>query len=242
MTATQYEEVLEKLRALADPESLAGMAGYGIRTGRSWGVTLPKMRSLAREIGVSHRLAERLWDAGIRETRLLATMVDDPKVLTEEQAERWVKDLDSWDVCDGCCMFLARAELAPRKCVEWSARDEEFVKRAGFVVMARLAVGDETAGDELFEGFLPIIKRESTDQRNYVRKGVNWALRQIGKRNPALNRKAIETAREIQRMDSRSARWIASDALRELTGQAVQERLLAKSLTSKLRAGPDHRR
>ncbi len=242
MTAAQYEEVLEKLRALADPESLAGMAGYGIRTGRSWGVTLPKMRSLAREIGVSHRLEERLWDAGIRETRLLATMVDDPKVLTEEQAERWVKDLDSWDVCDGCCMFLARAELAPRKCVEWSARDEEFVKRAGFVVMARLAVGDETAGDELFEGFLPIIKRESTDQRNYVRKGVNWALRQIGKRNPALNRKAIETAREIQRMDSRSARWIASDALRELTGQAVQERLLAKSLTSKLRAGPDHRR
>ncbi|HJN85838.1 MAG: DNA alkylation repair protein [Dehalococcoidia bacterium] len=242
MTAAQYEEVLEKLRALADPESLAGMAGYGIRTGRSWGVTLPKMRSLAREIGVSHRLAERLWDAGIRETRLLATMVDDPKVLTEEQAERWVKDLDSWDVCDGCCMFLARAELAPRKCVEWSARDEEFVKRAGFVVVARLAVGDETAGDELFEGFLPIIKRESTDQRNYVRKGVNWALRQIGKRNPALNRKAIETAREIQRMDSRSARWIASDALRELTGQAVQERLLAKSLTSKLRAGPDHRR
>ena len=242
MTAAQYEEVLEKLRALADPESLAGMAGYGIRTGRSWGVTLPKMRSLAREIGVSHRLAERLWDAGIRETRLLATMVDDPKVLTEEQAERWVKDLDSWDVCDGCCMFLARAELAPRKCVEWSTRDEEFVKRAGFVVMARLAVGDETAGDELFEGFLPIIKRESTDQRNYVRKGVNWALRQIGKRNPALNRKAIETAREIQRMDSRSARWIASDALRELTGQAVQERLLAKSLTSKLRAGPDHRR
>ena len=242
MTAAQYEEVLEKLRALADPESLAGMAGYGIRTGRSWGVTLPKMRSLAREIGVSHRLAERLWDAGIRETRLLATMVDDPKVLTEEQSERWVKDLDSWDVCDGCCMFLARAELAPRKCVEWSARDEEFVKRAGFVVVARLAVGDETAGDELFEGFLPIIKRESTDQRNYVRKGVNWALRQIGKRNPALNRKAIETAREIQRMDSRSARWIASDALRELTGQAVQERLLAKSLTSKLRAGPDHRR
>ncbi len=242
MTAAQYEEVLEKLRALADPESLAGMAGYGIRTGRSWGVTLPKMRSLAREIGVSHRLAERLWDAGIRETRLLATMVDDPKVLTEEQAERWVKDLDSWDVCDGCCMFLARAELAPRKCVEWSTRDEEFVKRAGFVVVARLAVGDETAGDELFEGFLPIIKRESTDQRNYVRKGVNWALRQIGKRNPALNRKAIETAREIQRMDSRSARWIASDALRELTGQAVQERLLAKSLTSKLRAGPDHRR
>ncbi len=109
-------------------------------------------------------------------------------------------------------------------------------------MVARLAVGDETAGDELFEGFLPIIKRESTDQRNYVRKGVNWALRQIGKRNPALNRKAIETAREIQRMDSRSARWIASDALRELTGQAVQERLLAKSLTSKLRAGPDHRR
>jgi 3-methyladenine DNA glycosylase AlkD len=228
VTAARYEEVLEKLKALADPESLAGMAGFGISTSRSWGVTLPKMRSLAREIGVSHRLAERLWEAGIRETRLLATMVDDPKVLTEEQAERWVKELDSWDVCDGCCMYLARAEFAPRKCVEWSAREEEFVKRAGFVIMARLAVGDKKAGDELFEGFLPIIKRESIDQRNYVKKAVNWALRQIGKRNLALNRTAIETGRDIQRMDSRSARWIASDALRELTGQAVQERLLAK--------------
>ena len=123
---------------------------------------------------------------------------------------------------------MARAEFAPRKCVEWSAREEEFVKRAGFVIMARLAVGDKKAGDELFEGFLPIIKRESIDQRNYVKKAVNWALRQIGKRNLALNRTAIETGRDIQRMDSRSARWIASDALRELTGQAVQERLLAK--------------
>ncbi len=239
MTSAQYDEVLEKLRALSDPESLAGMAGFGISTGRSWGVTLPKMRSLAREIGVSHPLAEQLWGTGIRETMLLATMVDDPKLVTEEQAERWVGDLGGWDVCDGCCMFLARAELAPRKCVEWSAREEEFVKRAGFVVMARLAVGDKKAGDELSEGFLPIIKRESIDQRNYVMKGVNWALRQIGKRNPALNRKAIETARKIQRMDSRSARWIASDALRELTGEAVQERLVAKSLTKKPRAGPD---
>ena len=228
MAPGQYDETLEKLKGLANPANLAGMAGFGINTGRSLGVSVSKLREVAKEIGVDRGLALQLWEAGIRETRLLATMIDDPKEITEEQAESWVNDLDSWDVCDGCCMLLQRTGFAAQKCVEWSAREGEFVKRAGFALMARLAVTDKSAGDERFHGFLSIIQRESTDGRNYVKKGVSWALRQIGKRSQALNRRAIETAREIQRMDSRSARWIASDALRELTSQSVQERLLAK--------------
>jgi 3-methyladenine DNA glycosylase AlkD len=233
MASGRYDEILGELKALEDPANLAGMARFGINTGRSLGVTVSKLREVAKEIGVDHELARQLWDAGIRETRLLATMIDDPNEVTEEQAESWINDLDSWDVCDGCCMLLQRTGFAAQKCIEWSSRDGEFVKRAGFVLMARLAFTDKSADDELFDGFLCIIKRESTDGRNYVKKGVNWALRQIGKRSLALNRRAIETAREIRRMDSRSARWIASDALRELTSQSVQERLLAKKCVGK---------
>jgi 3-methyladenine DNA glycosylase AlkD len=146
--------------------------------------------------------------------------------VTEKQLERMVMDLDSWDICDHCCsdIFLS-SRFSRKKAVEWSAREEEFVKRAGFSLMARLAVRDKKAGDELFEGFLPIIIREANDERNYVKKAVNWALRQIGKRNIKLNKKAIQTAKKIQKMDSKSARWIAADALRELEGEKVQERL-----------------
>ena len=145
---------------------------------------------------------------------------------TEEQMERWANDFDSWDVCDQCCMNLfKKTKFAYQKAVEWSSNDKEFVKRAAFVLMARLAVSHKQATDGQFEPFFPIIKREAGDNRNFVRKAVNWALRQIGKRNLNLNRRAIQTAEDIQRMDSRSARWIASDALRELTSQAVQQRL-----------------
>ncbi len=140
--------------------------------------------------------------------------------------DEWVKDFDNWEVCDQCCMNLfEKTEFAYQKCFQWSAREEEFVKRAGFVLMARLAVSDKKASDEEFEQFFPAIKREADDNRNYVKKGINWALRQIGKRNLSLNEKAIEVAGEIKKMDSKSARWIAADALRELTGQGVQARL-----------------
>ena len=153
-------------------------------------------------------------------------MIDDPKIATEEQLESWVKDFDSWDVCDQCCMNLFKnTGLAYRKADEWSESDEEFVKRAGFVLMACLAVSDKKAADKQFEVFLPIIKREASDNRNFVKKAVNWALRQIGKRNANLNRKAIETSKEIENLDSRSAKWIASDAIRELTSESVRKRL-----------------
>ncbi len=224
-------DILEHLESLADPGALEGMARYGIGTQRAFGVKVPHLRKLAKRIGTDHALAGQLWDAAYRETRILASMVDDPAQVTEEQAEAWAADFADWEVCDQCCMNLfAYLPFARRKAVEWAAREEEFVKRAGFALMARLAVSDKQAGDEVFEAFLPIIRREAGDGRNFVRKAVNWALRQIGKRNLALNAKAIATAEEIARMEAKSARWVASDALRELTGEKVQERLRARGL------------
>jgi 3-methyladenine DNA glycosylase AlkD len=220
------EDILNKLKALSNPEAVAGMARFGINPENILGISIPTLRGLARGIGKDHALAQELWSSGIHEARILASMIDDPKTVTEEQMEAWVKDFDSWDVCDQCCMNLfEKTEFAYQKCVEWSSRRDEFVKRAGFALMARLAVSDKRAGDEEFMKFLPIIKRESVDDRNYVRKAVNWSLRQIGKRNRSLNRAATMTAKEIQKIDSKSARWIASDALRELTSEKVQRRL-----------------
>jgi 3-methyladenine DNA glycosylase AlkD len=222
----EYDNILKKLKTLSNSKAVEGMAKYGITAKSTYGVSIPNLRKIAKETGVNHDLAQQLWASDIRETRILASMVDDLKMVTEEQMERWVKDFDYWEICDQCCMNLfEKARFAYQKCVEWSSREEEFVKRAGFVLMARLAVSDKKAKDRQFENFLPIIKREATDNRNFVKKAVNWALRQIGKRNLTLNRKAIETAREIQKTDSRSAKWIASDAIRELTSEAVQKRL-----------------
>lgn len=220
------EDVLDRLNALANPENVAGMARYGISTKGTLGVSVPKLRKLAKEIGRDHALALALWASGVHEARTLAVLVDDPRQVSEAQMEAWVADFDSWDVCDGCCSDLFdRTPFAYGKAVEWSAREEEFVKRAAFALMAALAVHEKKAPDERFTAFLPVIKRESTDDRNFVRKAVNWALRQIGKRNRALNAAAIATAREIREIDSRAARWIAADALRELTGDKVQRRL-----------------
>lgn len=225
----RYKEVLRKLKSLSNPEAVEGMARYGINPNNNYGVSVSALRSLAKDIGRDHQLALRLWSSGIHDARILATMVDDPKKVTEEQMERWVKDLDSWDVCDECCGNLFRnTAFAHQKALEWSSREEEFVKRAGFALMARLAVHDKKTDDDRLEKFLPIIKREAKDDRNYVKKAVNWALRQIGKRNLYLNKMAIKTAEEIQRMDSKSAKWIASNAIRELTSDTIQNRLRRK--------------
>lgn len=222
----RFEEVLRELESLADAKAVEGMARFGISSKNTYGVSIPRLRVVAKKIGRNHVLAQQLWSSGIHEARILAGMIDSAEVVTEEQMESWVKEFDSWDVCDQVCSNLFdKTKLAHRKAVEWSRRREEFVKRAGFVLMAALSVHDKKAKDEAFLKFLPIIKRESIDDRNFVKKAVNWALRQIGKRNIALNRAAVATAEEIQRMDSKSARWIASDALRELTGEAVQEKL-----------------
>jgi 3-methyladenine DNA glycosylase AlkD len=205
------------------------MARFGITTRKVFGVSTPDLRKMAREIGKNHDLAQELWSVDVLETRGLAFLIDDPSEVTEKQMEQWVREFDNWAVCDGCCANLFdKTVFAWKKAVEWSQRKREFEKRAAFTLMAALAVHDKKAADKEFVSFLPIIKREAKDERNFVKKAVNWALRQIGKRNLALNKKAIQTAREIQRMNSRSAKWIAADALRELTSTAVQRRLAGK--------------
>ena len=222
----QYEDVLNQLKSLADPKAVEGMARFGISPQKAYGISMPTLRKMAKTIGKSPELAQQLWVSSIHEARILASLIDDPQQVTEAQMEDWVKDFDSWDVCDQCCGNLFdRTILAHQKALEWSSRPEEFVKRAGFVLMAGLAVHNKKATDDSFLEFLPAIKREATDERNFVKKAVNWALRQIEKRNLNLNRVAIQTAQDIQTIDSKSARWIAHDALRELTGEKVQRRL-----------------
>ncbi len=225
----EISEILEMLEGLSDPKAIEGMARFGISPRQTFGIKIPVLRKMAREIGRDHELAQALWSHDIRETRILASMIDEPKKVTANQMDHWTQDFDYWEICDQCCMNLfEKTEFAYEKAVEWSRDAREFVKRAGFVMMARLAVSDKKADDEVFKAFLPIIKRGAVDERNMVKKGVNWALRQVGKRNSWLNRLAIETADEIQKMDSKAAKWVASDALRELTSEAVQERLQGK--------------
>jgi 3-methyladenine DNA glycosylase AlkD len=224
----QLKEVLAELKALADPQAAAGMAKYGIKADRALGVSIPKLQGLAKKSGKNHGLAKNLWSSGIHEARILACMVDDPHQVTEHQLERWVQEFDSWDLCDQCCNRLfGKTKYAGQKALEWAGRPQEFVKRAGFVLMAVLAVHAPKATDPQFDSFFKLIKKEACDERNFVKKAVNWALRQIGKRNPALNKKAVGVAEEIKQFDSRAARWVAGDALRELTGAKVQKRLSA---------------
>ncbi|MFH1199825.1 MAG: DNA alkylation repair protein [Candidatus Micrarchaeota archaeon] len=219
--------IVRSLKSRRNAANIAGMARFGISTKNTLGVSVPVLRSMAMEIGKDHELALQLWKTGIHEARLLAGFIDDPAKVTEAQMESWAADFDSWDTTDQVCGNLFdRTPFAYNKAVEWSAREEEFVKRAGFALMAALAVHDKKAGDGKFLKFLPIIAREATDERNFVRKAVNWALRQIGKsRNRRLHAAAIASAKEIARTDSKAAKWIAADALRELAGPAVQKRL-----------------
>lgn len=220
------EEVLKKLKAKARPDQLEGMARYGMVAERRLGVSVPDMRKIAKELGRDHKLALELWKKGIPEARILAAMIDEPEKLTEKQMEDWVKDINSWDVCDQVCANLfEKTSLAWKKILDWSEREEEFVKRTAFALIACLAWHDKEAEDEKFIKLFPVIRRGATDERNFVKKAVNWALRNIGKRNPNLNKAAIKTAKEIQRIDSKASRWIASDAIRELESESVQRRL-----------------
>jgi 3-methyladenine DNA glycosylase AlkD len=228
-----YAEILPKMKSYYNPRNIAGMARYGINVEKAFGVPTPVLRRMAREIRGDHKLAERLWASGIHDAKGLAGLVDDPAQVTEEQMERWARDFDSWDVVDGTCNNLFRmTSFAYQKAVEWTARDEEYIKRAGFVLMACLAVHDKAAKDSVFERYLRLIKTGATDERNFVKKAVNWALRQIGKRNLRLRESAIKTGKDIQRLDSRAARWIAADALRELTSEKTVAMIRARSAPS----------
>jgi len=220
------EEVLEKLKSNSRPDQLEGMARYGMAVERRLGVSIPDIRKIAKELGKDNKLALELWKTGIAEARIIAAMIDAPEKLTEGQMEDWVKDINSWDVCDQVCMNLfEKTPLAWQKIIDWSEREEEFVKRTAFALIACLAWHDKKAEDEKFIELFPVIIRGAVDERNFVKKAVNWALRNIGKRNLNLNKAAINAAKEIHRLDSKAARWIAFDTLRELESEAVQMRL-----------------
>jgi 3-methyladenine DNA glycosylase AlkD len=220
------EEVIAYLKAHGNPKNVEGMARYGIASANTLGVTMPITRGLAKQIKKDHVLALQLWDTGIHEARILAALVDDYKQVSAAQMEKWVLGIDSWDVCDQLCgNLLYRTPYAYDKAVEWAQREEEFVRRAGFVLMTQLAVKDKKADDARFEAFYPLIKQYASDERNFVRKAINWAVRQIGKRSRRLNASAIKLSEEIREIDSKAARWIAADALRELTSETIQRRL-----------------
>ena len=222
-------DVIKHLSAQSNPGNIAGMARFGINPKNTLGVPIPVIRQLAKSIGKNHELALELWSSEIHEARILACLVADPAKMTKSLMNAWTKEFDSWDVCDQCCSNLFdKTPFAYDVATKWSGAKQEFVKRAGFVMMAVLAVHDKQAPDEKFEPFFDLIELHATDERNFVKKAVNWALRQIGKRNRTLNKRAIATAERLLLTDSKAARWIARDALRELKGDAVNERLKRK--------------
>lgn len=228
-----HKKIISQLKSHKNPKNIAGMARFGISAKNTLGVSMPYLRNLAKEIRKEakadkkgaenrHNLAFELWNSKIHEARILASMIDEPDLVSEKQMEKWARDFDSWDVCDQVCMNLFdKTEFAWVMPFEWSKQKEEFVKRAGFALIAALAFHDKSSEDKKFLKFFSAIKREAIDERNFVRKAVNWALRQIGKRNKNLCREAIKLAREIQdaHPKSKSANWIAGDAIRELKGK-----------------------
>lgn len=228
--------VLRQLRHLANPAVAKGAERFGIKGVKMLGISAPHIRALAKSIGMNQKLSLALWPTGFLEARALASLIGDPAIVSKSQMERWVRDLDNWAVCDACCGELfVYTPYAIENALRWSSQKKEFVKRAGFVMMASMAVHRKELADDKFFPMLQAMRRESTDERNFVRKAVNWALRQIGKRNSNLNNLAIAMAKEIGAIDSRSARWIAADALRELQSPAVRRRLLDREKNSRTR-------
>jgi 3-methyladenine DNA glycosylase AlkD len=220
------DEVLNLLKKNGNQKNREGMARFGINAQNAFGISMPVLRSLGKTIGTDHKLALELWKTGFHEARILCTLIADPAKATPALMDRWVKDFNSWDVCDQCCLnFFFKTEFALDKIKEWNDSSDEFVKRASFALIAVCAVHRKDWNDSVFLSFFPLIEKHSTDERNFVKKAVNWALRQIGKRNRFLNGKASELCLKIAKIDSKTAKWIASDALKELTNSKIQSRL-----------------
>ncbi len=227
------DEIIEELRQLADPAKIADLERYAIKTPKWFGIRAPELKAFSREIkklvADRHATALKLWESGIYDVRAVAFLIDDPKKVTPEQMEAWATDFDNWATVDGTCSYLfCRTPHAYEKAFEWAEREPEFEKRAAFSLMAYLALHDKKAEDEKLAAFLPVLEKHAYDGRNFVKKAVNWALRQIGKRNLALNKLAIASAERIKAQNTTPARWIAGDALRELRSDAVRERLARK--------------
>ena len=211
-------EIIHALTDRSSPVYLEGMKRFGIDSSKALGVPMPAIRKLAKSIKKDHTLALELWETGIHEARIMASLIDDPKLVTPQQMDAWVKDFHSWDLCDQVCGNLFdRTVFAMEKALLYSSHQGEFIKRAGFVLMAEFAVHDKKADNQLFISLLPVIEREAWDDRNFVKKAVNWALRQIGKRNFELRMAAIASANRILQQNTKAARWIATDALKELS-------------------------
>ena len=215
MTA-DCREILKEMRVLARPDALAGMARFGVDTRAALGLSVPQIRQIARRFGTNQALAEELWLSGVHEARILATLVADPKAISRSTMDRWAADCYSWDVCDSCsCNLFDRTPYVWQKIPKWAADKREYVRRAAFSTLACAAVHDKSADDQHFLDGLALVEKYAFDDRNFVRKSVNWALRNIGKRNERLLPAAVECAKRLRTQDSKAARWIAADALRE---------------------------
>ncbi|MFN2158796.1 MAG: DNA alkylation repair protein [Anaerolineales bacterium] len=219
-------EVMEMLQSAADAENLDGMARYGMSTEKRLGVKVPQIRQIAREVGRDHQLALDLWDTGIAEARIVASMVADPELVTEDQMDKWITDFNSWDVCDQVCMNLfEKTPLSWGRIRAWHSREPEFERRAAYALVACLAWHDKNAPDGKFIELIPLIEEAAVDERNFVKKAVSWALRNIGKRSSGLNRVALATARGLIKSDDKTSRWIGKDTIRDITSPAAQRRL-----------------
>ena len=214
--SAELKAILREMRAIADPGRRKGMERFGIDATAALGLSVPQIRAIARKRGKNQPLAEELWATGIHEARWLAALVGDPKIITRSTMDRWARDFNSWDICDACCCDLFdRTPHAWRKLPKWAANQREYVRRAAFSTLAALSVHDKCAPDQLFLDALALIETYAFDDRNFVRKAVNWALRNIGKRNARLLPAAVACAERVRAQGSKSARWIAADALRE---------------------------
>ena len=219
-------EILKKLKSLSRLDQLEGMARYGIVTNNRLGVSIPDIRKIAKDFGKNHETALILWKTGYQDAKITAALIDEPDKVTESQMDEWVKEIDSWDVCDQICMNLFdKTPYAWGKIIEWSKRDEEFVKRTAFSLLACLAWHDKNADDNKFIRYFPLIKKNSSDERNYVKKAVSWSLRHIGKRNINLHKAALKLAYEIKQIDTKTAKWIGSDVIRDLNSDPTLRRL-----------------
>ncbi len=235
-------EVLSRLRQMQNPAAVQALQKQGVTPRAALGVSDQDLRKLAAEIGVDRLIAQQLWASGIHDARVLASMVDDPARVTPKQMERWVRDFDSWALCDACCVNLFdKTPFAYAKAVAWSARKEEYVKRAAFSLVAALALSDGKAADNEFLRFVPIIKREAADERPFVRKSIAWALKEVGRRNKSLKKLALETARELDKLEAKSAHWIAAEAIKELTAPPKASKSAAPKAAKRSGALPKKR-
>lgn len=223
-------KIIKELKSNTNEANLAGMARFGINISRAFGVSMPILRAIAKNYKKNQELSLQLWESGYHEAKILASLVGDPAKVTESQMEKWVKELDSWDVCDQVCLNLfQKTKFAWEKAHDWAGREEEYVRRAAFAMIAVLAVHDKKAEDQKFIAVLSLIEKYSADERNFVKKAVNWALRQIGKRNLLLNKEALKLAKKLSDSEKKSARWIGADAVRELESEKVLQRIESKN-------------